>query len=92
MFSDANRSRHLPDHPVVRLACVIALWSLTGVASAQVKNVTAAEMAAVPRYCPFTHAFGRSGTPDNPSARSQTLGRDHGSRHSGTCTITAGGN
>ncbi|MBO3708848.1 MAG: tetratricopeptide repeat protein [Candidatus Accumulibacter sp.] len=71
MFSDANRSRHLPDHPVVRLACVIALWSLTGVASAQVKNVTAAEMAAVPRYCPFTHAFGRSGTPDNPSAEAK---------------------
>ncbi|MCM8613998.1 tetratricopeptide repeat protein [Accumulibacter sp.] len=71
MFSDANRSRHLPDHPVVRLACVIALWSLTGVASAQVKNVTAAEMAAAPSYCPYTASHGRSGTPGAPSAEAK---------------------
>ncbi|MEF8728424.1 MAG: tetratricopeptide repeat protein [Accumulibacter sp.] len=71
MFSDAKRFSHCPDHRMARLACVIGLWALTGIASGQVKNVTPAEMAAVPRYCPYTHAFGRSGLPGSPSAEAK---------------------
>ncbi|EXI86009.1 MAG: putative Zn-dependent protease [Candidatus Accumulibacter sp. BA-94] len=71
MFSDANRSSHLPDRLHLRLACVVGLWALTGLASGQVKNMTAAELAAAPRYCPYTQAYGRSGSPDAPSAEAK---------------------
>jgi tetratricopeptide (TPR) repeat protein len=36
-----------------------------------VKNMTAAELAAAPRYCPYTQAYGRSGSPDAPSAEAK---------------------
>jgi tetratricopeptide (TPR) repeat protein len=71
MSSDAKRFSHCPDHRVVRLACVIGLWALTGITSGQVKNMTAAELAAAPRYCPYTQGYGRSGTPDAPSAEAK---------------------
>ncbi|EXI73324.1 MAG TPA: tetratricopeptide repeat protein [Candidatus Accumulibacter sp.] len=71
MFSDANRSSHLPDRLLLRLACVVGLWALTGLASGQVQNMTAAELAAAPRYCPYTQSWGRSGTPDAPSAEAK---------------------
>ncbi len=71
MSSDADRSSHLPDRQLVHLACIIGLWGLAGIASGQVKDMTAAELAAAPRYCPYTQGFGRSGTPDAPSAEAK---------------------
>lgn len=71
MFSDSKRFSHCPAHRFLRLACVIGLCALTGMANGKPTNVTAAEMAAVPRYCPYTQGFGRSGTPDAPSAEAK---------------------
>mgnify|MGYP000935892828 CR=1 FL=1 len=71
MSSDPDRSKSVPDRLRANLACVIGLWGLTGIASGQVKNMTAAELAAAPLYCPYTQSFGRSGTPDAPSVEAK---------------------
>lgn len=71
MLSNANHSSSLAGIALQHLVCLIALGGLTGIASGQVKNVTAAEMAAAPRYCAYTAAYGRSGTPGTPSAEAK---------------------
>mgnify|MGYP000918945281 CR=1 FL=1 len=63
MFSDAKWFSRCPDHRIVRLSCAIGLWALTRIASAQaVQNVTAADLAAAPPYCPYTQGFPKSYT------------------------------
>jgi len=71
MSSTANHSSSLMGVALQRLVCLLVLGGLAGIASGQVKNVTPAEMAAVPRYCPYTPAYGNSGTPGTPSAEAK---------------------
>jgi tetratricopeptide (TPR) repeat protein len=67
MLSYNSLCRCFPGITAAHLILVLGLAGSSAIAFAAPQNITNEEMALLPRYCPYTQAFGNSGSPGNPS-------------------------
>lgn len=63
--------KDLPGIALRRLALASALMATATIVTAMPDNITDEEMALIPRYCPYTQSFGKSGFRGGPSPQAK---------------------
>ena len=82
MFKPTTLMRYFPGIAVLRCALAVALTGIsTNTMAGKPENITGAEMALIPAYCPYTQSFSESrGSPESKRWES-VMGKDFWAMH-----------